>query len=130
MKDEEKDLAKLKEEDRKLRRFRFRIQTLLNDAVEAFMYAVESDDLKFDRDTEDYIAELFLNERTLAICVEDIKTEKRKPMELLQLARDLAKKTVEIASESKKGVVLKSHVEQTIESLPESKMWPLEIKTK
>jgi hypothetical protein len=126
----EEDLKKLREEDRKLRRLRFEIQTQLNDTVEAFMYAVENKGLEFDKDTEDYIVYLFLNERTIKICVEDIKTGKRNPMELLQLARDLAKRAVKITSENKENIVLESHVKKAIESIPESKIWPFEIKTK
>ena len=130
MKEEKRDLKKLREEDRKLRRLRFEIQTQLDNAVDAFMYAVESEGLEFEKDAEDYFVDLFLNERTIEICVEGIKTEKRDPMELLQLARVLAKRTVEIASESKEKIVLESHVKKAIESILEPKIWPFELKAK
>jgi len=120
----EKDLQKLKKEDLKQRRLRLDVRRQLDNAVYAFMYAVESRDLEVEKAAEDLWIDLLFDEDTVKMCEKAIGTKERVSMDLIIFARKIAELASELAHKGEKEAVTKKHLKKAIEVTSKEDAWP------
>jgi len=123
-KKEEKKLQKLKEEDLKQRRLRLEVRRQLDNAVYAFMYAVESRDLEVEKAAEDLWIDLLFDEDAVKRCEKAIGTKERVSMDLIIFARKIAELASELAQKGEKETVTKKHLKKAIETASKADAWP------
>lgn len=117
------DLQQKKEEDLKRRRVRINLRTQMDNAVYAFMYAVESHDIEVEKEAEDYLIELLFTPDTFEKCEKAVGGEEKAAKDMITSSRKIAEKTVKLALAEGKDKVSRTHVEQAIRSLP-CGCWP------
>ena len=117
------DLQRKKEEDLKRRRVRINVRTQMDNAIYAFMYAVESHDIEVEKKAEDYLIDLLFTPDTFDKCVKAIGGEEKRAKDLITSSRKIAEKTVKLALAEDKDTVSRPHVEQAIRSL-QRECWP------
>ena len=118
-----RDLEMKKEEDLRKRRLRIKIRTEIDNAITAFMYAVESHDIEVEKAAEDYLIEYLFNQDMFDKCEEAIEAEKKKFGDLINSSRKVAEAAVKLTKEERKTSVSRSHLENAIKSL-QSDCWP------
>lgn len=116
-------LAKKKELDRKQRRLRIKVRTQMDNTVYAFMYAVESHNLKVEKAAEDYLIGLLFDPDNLEKCEKAIREGKKTLKEPIRSSRKIAQKAVKLAQAEKKTKVSQHYVEKAIES-QHREVWP------
>ena len=126
VKGREIDLEKMKEQDRDWRRLRARIHTQLDNAIYAFMYAVESQEIEVDKTAENYLIELLFDPNIIVQVENAIKTKKKPLDELITASRLLAGNVLEQTQKKKLKTVLEEHVVQAKNAL-EEKVWPFNL---
>lgn len=126
VKGREIDLQEMKEQDRDWRQQRAKIHTQLDNAIYAFMYAVESHEVEVDKSAEDYLIELLFDSETIVHVEKAIKTKERTLEELITASRLLAGYIIEQTQREKPKTVIKEHVLQAMNVLGE-KVWPFNL---
>lgn len=116
-------LKKKKVQDLKQRRLRREIQTQLDNAVYAFMYAVESCEKVVEKEAEDYLIEQLFSQEMYDKCEKAIGAERKTLKDLINSSREIAKRTVELSSADGKNVVSQTHLLKAIKSL-QAEIWP------
>lgn len=119
----EPDLRKKKEQDLKQRRLRVGIRTQMDNAIYAFMYAVESHDLEVEKAAEDYLIELLFNQEVFEKCEEAIGAGKKTVKDLISSSRKIAETTAKLALADGKDAVSRTYLEKAIKSL-RGEYWP------
>lgn len=119
------DLQELKKQDQEWRRLRTKIHTQLDNAIDAFMYAVESQDLEVEKAAIDHLTEFLFNPNTIQQVEKAIKSDKKILQDLISASRELAAYTVE--KEEKKKLITKKNVEQAIKASQEKEIWPFHL---
>lgn len=112
-----RDIKMKTEEDQKKRRFRIKIRTEIDNAITAFMYAVESHDIEVEKAAEDYLIDCLFNQEMFVKCEVAIEAEKKTVSDLLNSLRKVAEATVKLTKEEEKTKVSRSHLEKAIKSL-------------
>lgn len=122
----EKDARNMKrkmEEDLKKRRLRIKIRTEMDNAITAFMYAVESHEIEVEKEAEDYLIEYLFNQEMFDKCEKAIGAERKTVSDLINSSRKVAETTVKLTIEDEKKKVSRSHLEKAIMSL-QYDCWP------
>lgn len=117
------DLQRKKVEDLKQRRLRIKIRTEMDNAIAAFMYAVESHDIVVEKAAEDYLIELLFNQDMFDKCEKAIGSEKKTVSDLINSSRKAAEETVKLTINDGKTKVSRTHLERAIKSLQRD-YWP------
>lgn len=118
-----RDLKMQKEADLRKRRLRIKIRTELDNAITAFMYAVESHDIEVEKAAEDYLIECLFNQDMFDKCEDAIEAEKKTVSDLINSSRNVAEAAVKLTKEEGKIKVSRSHLEKAITSLQHG-CWP------
>lgn len=116
-------LAKKKKLDREQRRLRIKVRTQMDNAVYAFMYAVESHNLEVEKRAENYLIGLLFDPDNLEKCEKAIRAGEKSLEEPIRSSRNIARKAVKLAWSEKKTKVSQHHVEKAIES-QHLEVWP------
>lgn len=117
------DLAKMKEEDRKQRQRRIEVRTQMDNAIYAFMYAVESHGLEVEKAAENYVIGLLFDPDSLENCEKAVQAGEKSLKDPIRSSRRIAEEAVKLAQAEKQAAVSQPHVEKAIRSL-HCEVWP------
>ena len=120
----------IKQQDRNNRHKKAKINSQLDNALYAFMYAIESKELEVMRSARESISDHLFNPEIIEQIEDTIMSNAKTLEELISGSRKLAEYIIKQRIADKKNLILKEDVELAISMCQEEKLWPYSLKVK